>query len=238
MNGTPATIIAVYQQPGANGLDVSKAVRETMEQMKASFPDGMDYLIALDTNDFVRLSIKEVIKTLFEAIVLVVLVVYLFLQSFRTTLICTVAIVRRADRDLHRHAGAGLLDQPADAVRPGARHRHGRRRRDRGRRERRAQHAPAPSRPEGGDDPLDGRDRELARRRRARDVLGVHSGRVPAGHHRPALQAVRDHDRDLGVGVGLHRADPHAGDVRGAAEAQPAADARASSRGSTGRSTA
>ena len=93
MNGVPATIIAVYQQPGANGLVVSNAVRKTMEQMKARFPDGMDYLIALDTNDFVRLSIKEVIKTLFEAIVLVVLVVYLFLQSFRTTIICSVAIV-------------------------------------------------------------------------------------------------------------------------------------------------
>ncbi|MFO1316739.1 MAG: multidrug efflux RND transporter permease subunit [Burkholderiales bacterium] len=93
LNATPATIIAVYQQPGANGLVVSKAVRQTMEQMKARFPDGMDYLISLDTNDFVRLSIKEVIKTLFEAIVLVVLVVYLFLQSFRTTIICSVAIV-------------------------------------------------------------------------------------------------------------------------------------------------
>ena len=93
LNGVNATIIAVYQQPGANGLVVSKAVRETMEQMKARFPDGMDYLISLDTNDFVRLSIKEVIKTLFEAIVLVVLVVYLFLQSFRTTVICSVAIV-------------------------------------------------------------------------------------------------------------------------------------------------
>ncbi|MCC7040263.1 MAG: multidrug efflux RND transporter permease subunit [Burkholderiales bacterium] len=93
LNGTPATIIAVYQQPGANGLAVSKAVRDTLAQMKTKFPDGMDYVVALDTNDFVRLSIKEVIKTLFEAIVLVVLVVYLFLQSFRTTIICSVAIV-------------------------------------------------------------------------------------------------------------------------------------------------
>ncbi len=93
LNGVPATFIAVYQQPGANGLVVSKAVRDTLEQMKSRFPEGMDYLISLDTNDFVRLSIKEVIKTLFEAIVLVVLVVYLFLQSFRTTIICTVAIV-------------------------------------------------------------------------------------------------------------------------------------------------
>jgi multidrug efflux pump len=89
MNGVPATVIAVYQQPGANGLTVSKLVRQSMEEMKKSFPDGMDYIISLDTNDFVRLSIKEVIKTLFEAIVLVVLVVYLFLQSFRTTIICT-----------------------------------------------------------------------------------------------------------------------------------------------------
>jgi multidrug efflux pump len=93
MNGVPATIVAVYQQPGANGLVVSAAVRKTMEDMKSRFPDGMDYVIALDTNDFVRLSIKEVIKTLFEAMVLVVLVVYLFLQSFRTTIICSVAIV-------------------------------------------------------------------------------------------------------------------------------------------------
>jgi multidrug efflux pump len=93
LNGTPATLIAVYQQPGSNGLVVSKAVRETMEALKAKFPAGIDYMISLDTNDFVRLSIEEVVKTLFEAIVLVVLVVYLFLQSLRTTLICGVAIV-------------------------------------------------------------------------------------------------------------------------------------------------
>ena len=93
LNGTPATFIAVYLQPGANGLIVSKNVRESLAQMKARFPEGIDYLVALDTNDFVRLSIEEVIKTLFEAVALVVLVVYLFLQSFRTTIICTVAIV-------------------------------------------------------------------------------------------------------------------------------------------------
>ena len=72
---------------------MSKAVRKTLEQMKSRFPDGIDYLISLDTNDFVRVSIKEVIHTLLIAVVLVVLVVYLFLQSFRTTIICTVAIV-------------------------------------------------------------------------------------------------------------------------------------------------
>ena len=92
-NGAPTTLIAVYQQPGANGLVVSSAVKKTLEDMKAQFPAGMEYTISLDTNDFVRLSIKEVIKTLFEAVVLVVLIVFLFLQSIRTTLICTVAIV-------------------------------------------------------------------------------------------------------------------------------------------------
>ncbi|RPI36779.1 MAG: hydrophobe/amphiphile efflux-1 family RND transporter, partial [Nitrospiraceae bacterium] len=93
LNGSPATFIAVYQQPGANGLAVSKAIRKTLEEMKPRFPDGLDYLVSLDTNDFVRLSVKEVVHTLFEAILLVVLVVYFFLQSFRTTIICAVAII-------------------------------------------------------------------------------------------------------------------------------------------------
>ncbi len=93
LNGNPATFVAIYQQPGANGMEVSKAVRKTLEEMKPNFPDGIDYRVSLDTNDFVRLSIKEVIHTLFEAILLVVFVVYLFLQSYRTTIICTVAIV-------------------------------------------------------------------------------------------------------------------------------------------------
>ena len=93
LNGVPATFIAVYQQPGANGLDVSKGVRKTLEEMKPRFPSGIDYVVSLDTNDFVRISIKEVIQTLVEAIILVVLVVYLFLQSFRSTIICSVAIV-------------------------------------------------------------------------------------------------------------------------------------------------
>jgi len=91
-NGAPSTPIIVYQQPGANGLEVSKGVRATMKELERTMPDGIEYVIALDTTDFVRLSIREVIDTLFEAVLLVVLVVYLFLQSFRSTIICTVAI--------------------------------------------------------------------------------------------------------------------------------------------------
>ena len=240
LNGVPATIIAVYQQPGANGLIVSDAVREDdgADEGRAS-RTGWTTSIALDTNDFVRLSIKEVIKTLFEAIVLVVLVVYLFLQSFRTTIICSVAIVVALIATFTGHARARLLDQPPHPVRTGAGDRHGRRRRDR-RRARTSsatctQHHLAPKeatiRSMG----------EIASSLVA-VVLVMCSVFIPAaflpGHDRPALQAVRDHDRDLGVGVGLHRADADAGDVRGAAQAQSAADARVRSRGSTARSIA
>lgn len=93
LNGEPATFIAIYQQPGANGLAVSDGVREVLTNMKANFPEGIDYVISLDTNDFVKLSVDEVKETLLEAIVLVVLVVFLFLQSLRTTVICIVAII-------------------------------------------------------------------------------------------------------------------------------------------------
>ncbi|MHC1727706.1 MAG: efflux RND transporter permease subunit [Syntrophobacteraceae bacterium] len=93
LNGRDSTFIAIYQQPGANALDVSKAVRAAMVDMKARFPAGIDYKVALDTTDFVKLSIEEVKESLLEAIILVVLVVYLFLQSIRTTIICTAAIL-------------------------------------------------------------------------------------------------------------------------------------------------
>lgn len=92
LNGRPATPIIVNQQAGANGLDVSAAVRKTMEEIKKTMPEGLEYIIALDTTDFVRLSIEEVIITLIEAVLLVILVVYLFLQNFKATIICTVAI--------------------------------------------------------------------------------------------------------------------------------------------------
>jgi len=92
LNGSPATFIAVYQQPGSNGLEVSEAVRKTLEELKKTMPNGIEYRIALDTTEFVKLSIEEVVDTLVEAIVLVMLVVYLFLQSIRSTVICTVAI--------------------------------------------------------------------------------------------------------------------------------------------------
>ncbi len=90
--GKPATVIAVYQQPGANALDVSKQVRATLAEMKKSFPEGIDYKIAMDTTEFTRASIADVVKTFFEAIVLVVIVVFVFLQNARATLIPVLAV--------------------------------------------------------------------------------------------------------------------------------------------------
>jgi multidrug efflux pump len=93
LNGVPSTYIAVYQQAGSNAIAVSDGVRRTLEAMQARMPPGIETVIALDTTDFVRLSIEEVVHTLFEALALVVLVVFLFLQSLRATFICIVAII-------------------------------------------------------------------------------------------------------------------------------------------------
>ncbi|MGZ4809805.1 MAG: efflux RND transporter permease subunit, partial [Thermoanaerobaculia bacterium] len=90
--GKPATLMAVYQQPGANALDVSNQVLKTLAELKKSFPEGIEYKVVLDTTQFTRTSIKEVVHTFFEAVVLVVLVVYLFLQSLRATLIPVIAV--------------------------------------------------------------------------------------------------------------------------------------------------
>ncbi|RZI40762.1 multidrug efflux RND transporter permease subunit [Herbaspirillum sp. HC18] len=90
--GKPATMMAVYQQPGANALDVSTKVKAALAEMKSSFPEGIEYKIVMDTTDFTRASISDVVHTFFEALVLVVLVVYLFLQSFSATLIPIIAV--------------------------------------------------------------------------------------------------------------------------------------------------
>ena len=92
LNGKPATLIAVYQQPGANALNVSKQIEKTLKEMKKGFPDGIDYRIAMDTTKFVRASIKEVVVTFFEACLLVILVVFLFLQNIRATIIPIMAV--------------------------------------------------------------------------------------------------------------------------------------------------
>jgi hydrophobe/amphiphile efflux-1 (HAE1) family protein len=92
MNGKTATTIGVYQQPGANAVETSRLVRERLEEMKARFPTGLDYKIVLDTSQFTLYSIDKVVHTFFEAVALVVLVVFVFLQSLRATIIPILAV--------------------------------------------------------------------------------------------------------------------------------------------------
>jgi len=91
-NGRPAAGLAIKLATGANALDTAKAVRATMDKLAPYFPPGLQLIYPYDTTPFVRVSIDEVVKTLFEAIVLVFLVIYLFLQNFRATLIPTIAV--------------------------------------------------------------------------------------------------------------------------------------------------
>jgi len=93
LNGSPATFVAVYQQPGSNALEVAANVRAEMEKLKQSFPEGISYKVSFDTTKVIEASIDEVFQTLIIAIILVVLVTYLFLQKVNTTLIPTIAII-------------------------------------------------------------------------------------------------------------------------------------------------
>jgi hydrophobe/amphiphile efflux-1 (HAE1) family protein len=92
IDNKPSVAIPVFQSPGANALELSNAVHKTMEELKKSFPEGMDYGILYDPTQFVRQSIEAVLHTLLEAIALVVLVVILFLQTWRASLIPLIAV--------------------------------------------------------------------------------------------------------------------------------------------------
>ena len=92
INGKEAVLLGIFLQPGANALDVAEEVNSVIEEMKSQFPTGLAHLTSYDTTRFVEVSIREVVKTLLEAMVLVFLVVYLFLQNWRATLIPTLAV--------------------------------------------------------------------------------------------------------------------------------------------------
>lgn len=92
LNNKPAIAVAVFQAPGSNAIQISNDVKEVMDELKKSFPEGIDYNIVYDPTTFVRDSIKAVIVTLLEAIALVVLVVILFLQTWRASIIPLLAV--------------------------------------------------------------------------------------------------------------------------------------------------
>ncbi|MEF2073460.1 efflux RND transporter permease subunit [Consotaella aegiceratis] len=92
LNNDPTVPIGLYLQPGANALDTLAAVNDRMGELSRQFPDGIEYSIPFDTTKFVQASIDEVIHTFIEAMVLVFIVVFVFLQSFRATLIPMIAV--------------------------------------------------------------------------------------------------------------------------------------------------
>ncbi|MFO0845927.1 MAG: efflux RND transporter permease subunit [Gemmataceae bacterium] len=92
LDGEPSITLAIFQLPGSNALKTADALKKRMEELKASFPKGIDYYIHYDTTVFINESIHEVYKTLFEAFVLVFIVVLVFLQNWRATLLPMIAV--------------------------------------------------------------------------------------------------------------------------------------------------
>jgi HAE1 family hydrophobic/amphiphilic exporter-1 len=91
-NGRPAAALALYQLPGSNAVNAAKGVRQLMGQLKERFPSGLDYSVALDTTLAVTAGMQEIYKTLAEALILVIIVVFIFLQGWRATLIPLCAV--------------------------------------------------------------------------------------------------------------------------------------------------
>ena len=91
-NGKPAALLAVYQLSNANGVAIAKQCREKLNELKAFFPSGVEYAVSYDSTDFILSSIDEVKQTLLEAVLLVILITWLFLQNWRSTLVPTLAI--------------------------------------------------------------------------------------------------------------------------------------------------
>jgi hydrophobic/amphiphilic exporter-1 (mainly G- bacteria), HAE1 family len=90
--GEDAVGLGVYQIPGSNALEVAQGVKQAMEEIAANFPPGMQYAIGFDTTDFVQQSLREVLITLIQAVLLVILIIFVFLQDWRTTLIPSITI--------------------------------------------------------------------------------------------------------------------------------------------------
>ena len=91
-NGKPAAVVSIYQAPGSNAVETARTVRKRMEELKERFPVGVDYQVSLDTTDSVTEGMKEIFHTLLEALALVLIVVFLFLQNWRATLIPLLAV--------------------------------------------------------------------------------------------------------------------------------------------------
>ena len=206
-----ATAIGIFQRPGSNALTTAAAVLSTMDKLSKDFPAGLSYRVVYNTTQFVQESVDEVIKTLFEAVLLVVVVIIVFLQSWRAAIIPVVAIPVSLVGTFFVMAAFGfslnnltlfglvlaigiVVDDAIVVVENVERYL------ERG------------HEPEGGRAQDHGRSRRRARRHRARSVRRVHPDRVHHRHFGRLLPAIRAHHR----GLDGHFADRVAHAVAGA----------------------
>lgn len=136
----PATLLVIYQEPGSNAVDVGNRVKAAIGRLSERFPDGVSCTTIVDSTESIRSGVEEIILTLILALVLVIAIIYLFIQDWRATLIPLVAHSGLAHRHVHLLPAVGLLDQHHLAVRAGIGDRTGGRRCDRGGRSRAGQH--------------------------------------------------------------------------------------------------
>ena len=212
MNGQQAIFIGVQATPTGNPLTIVKGVRALMPEIKRNLPPSMKMQVAYDSTKFIQASIDEVQTTLAEAVAIVVVVIFLFLGSFRSVLIPIVTIPLSLIGAGDHHGGDGVQPEPADPAGDGAGDRAGRRRRDRRARKRLPPYRGGQERGAGGAD------------RRARDCRAGHlddpdpggglcADRLSRRRHRHAVPRIRVHAGRRGHHLGHCRGDLVADDV-------------------------
>ena len=207
LDGKPTVGIAVFLQSGGNALKVADSVRAGIARLEQSFPQGVTQVIPFDTTRFVRSSIHEVIITLSEAAALVLLVVFVFLQSWRATLIPIIAVPVSLIGAFARPDAVRFHAEHADPVCDRACDRHRRRRRHRRARERRAADGRKETFAEGRGDRVDEGSDRRHRRDRAGAGVGVRAGGVSRRPCRQALPAIRGDRGYCGHDFGADRVD-------------------------------
>ena len=212
-DGIPATVLIIYQLPGANAIQTVENVRHLLEESSKTFPPGLQYRVSLDTTKFVEVAIDEVFLALRDAIILVLIVVFIFLGNFRATFIPMLAVPVSLVGTFARIRRSGLLDQYAHHAggRARGRHRGGRRNRRGGGGG--ASHR-ARSQSDRGHRKGDGRSQRTGCGHRPCAVRSVRAGLLHGRHRRPVVPAVRYHDLGLGDSLGDRRADSDAGALR------------------------
>ena len=210
-NGQTATFMGIWVLPTANSLDVIGRVREAMPEIQAQLPAGMKGGIAYDSTKYIQDAIHEVLKTLSETLLIVILVIFLFLGSLRSVLIPVVAIPISLIGAVFLMLIAGFTDQPADAARHRALGRAGGGRRHRHGGERRA--PPARRRePVPGGDPRRPRAGRADHRHDHHAGGGLRADRLPGRAHRRAVPRVRLHPGRRGDRLRRRGADAVADD--------------------------